>query len=79
MTNNLYKQDAYCVYACGNGYYTYKDQMQCVKECPVGTFGLLTNISCMALNSMFLRCIIFNIIKLWRYKFTICMLYKNNH
>ena len=48
MTNNLYKQDAYCVYACGNGYYTYKDQMQCVKECPVGTYGLLTNISCMA-------------------------------
>ncbi len=22
--------------------------MQCVKECPVGMYGLLTNISCMA-------------------------------
>ncbi len=40
MTNSLYNQDLYCVYACGSGYYTYKDQMHSVQECPVGIWAV---------------------------------------
>ena len=57
MTSNLYKQDAYCVYTCSKGYYTYEIQKQCTKECPLGTYGLLTNATCLACVSPCMTCL----------------------
>ena len=48
LNDNLYAQGPDCVYACGTGYYIYEEERKCVSDCPIGTFALLTNVSCMA-------------------------------
>ena len=60
--SNLYTQDAYCVYTCSNGYYTYLNSLNvdtpgsCLQSCPIGTYAYATNLSCIACKSPCLSC-----------------------
>lgn len=59
----LYTQDAYCVYTCSNNYYIYLNSnnftnpKQCLSECPLGSYTLSSNVSCVGCTAPCLTCL----------------------
>ncbi len=59
----LYTQDAYCVSVCSNNYYVYLNSTsttnpkQCLSSCPLGSYTLTSNVSCMPCKSPCLTCL----------------------
>ena len=61
--SNLYTQDAYCVYSCSSGYYIYINSSNplnantCLQQCPLGTYTLASNLTCVSCQSPCLSCL----------------------